>query len=256
MSHAMAFFNPIQLIATLFLALVALPLAFLACITTWLACWILVTRLLFVYAELAWEIVRYTLYDRWRPGHYIESPSVSRRSSRAVSPIGSPPRSPEFSSFKGAPRSRRRAGSLSSTASTVPRVAFSALLEPNPNALERDFEGLGGWVIHDDGADKADEQAWDTLNPRLETVETHRHHSRAHTVATPFSSGDYTFGSPARSGMMSVSHSPERLTTTGLSPRSPGSRTPTRTRGVGPLTHVDRSDSYFPLQAQLRKIAA
>lgn len=252
----MAFFNPIQLIATLFLALVALPLAFLACITTWLACWILVTRLLFVYAELAWEIVRYTLYDRWRPGHYIESPSVSRRSSRAVSPIGSPPRSPEFSSFKGAPRSRRRAGSISSNASAVPRVAFSGattILEPNPNALERDFEGLGGWVIRD-GADDPSEQAWNSLNPRLEPRESHRHHSRAHTVATPLS-GNYTFGSPARSGRTSVSHSPERLTTTGLSPRSPGSRTPTRVR-VGALTHLERSDSYFPLQAQLKKIAA
>ncbi|KAK6081065.1 hypothetical protein SCUP234_02749 [Seiridium cupressi] len=255
----MAFLNPIQIIATLFLALVALPLAFLAGITTWLACWILALRLLWVYAELGLEILRYVLWDRWWPGQYIESPSVSRRSSRPASPSASPPRSPISSaSPKGGLRSRRRTGSSSSAGSMGPRVAFSGatLLEPS-NALERDFEGLGGWRIAGQG-DAADEHAWGSLNSRLEIPGQHRHHSRAQTHAGAFSNG-YPLGSSIRTGSKSGSHSPDRLLLTmGQGPRgSESSRTPTRVK-VGPFTNLERIDSYFPLaaSAQPRKIPA
>ncbi|KAH6659645.1 hypothetical protein BKA67DRAFT_529790 [Truncatella angustata] len=256
------FINPVHILVGSFLFMVSIPLAAFAFWTTWFAFSVLAARLVYVYLQMTWETTRYVLWDRWVPGQYIESPPVSRRPSRPVTPSGrSPARSSISPSSRGASSTRRR---TDSTSSAGPRVAFSGavLLEPShKNALERDFEGLGGWRIQDDGRDTTNENAWDSLNARLELQDHHqlqRHHYRSHTHAGSFANS-YNFASPpVRLGARSGPHSPGPLTTGAtLSPHSPRSRTPTRVR-AGPLKTLERQDSYFPLvdSTHIRNIAA
>lgn len=248
--NAMAI-NPLQILIFPFVFLVALPLALCAGFTTILAFLVLFLRLFLVYFDVGLETLRYVVLGHDQQGRHIQSPSSSRQSSPPVSPAASPPSSPEASSSRSR-RRRRRTGSVGSNGSAALGGLDGAALTTS-TGLDRDFEGVGGWRLQD-GADLADEHAWDSLNSRLEIPEFHRHHHRSHSGGA-VQSGTSGIGLFTKAGTRLGSTSPEGLRiTTGTSPNSSRSRTPTRNR-LDPFTSVP--DGYFPPYApQLRKVGA
>jgi hypothetical protein len=240
----MAFFNPLQFFIFPFVFLIALPLALFAGLTTVLAFFVLFIRLFMVYFDVGLETLRYVFVGHNQNRRIVELPLSSRRPSLQMTPIGSPPSSPESTKSQ---RTRRRADSIGSSSTSL-HSGLGALATISGTGLDRDFEGVGGWRLQD-SVDDAEERAWESLNSRLEVPDHHRHHFRSHSGG-----GGLYMKSDSRIGAAG----PERLMrTNSSSPNSSRIRTPT-VLNMEPFTSTEPGDSYFPPYAspQLRKVVA
>ncbi|KAI1853249.1 hypothetical protein JX265_000252 [Neoarthrinium moseri] len=248
----MALPNLVLVLLLPFAVLAALPFAIFAAFTSILAFFVLWLQLIWANFAVLLETLRYVFLGHGRPRHFVPSPSESRRSSRPTSPTMSPPLSPEALSPKSY-RPRRRTASIGSNGA-IASGHYGGQLLTTSSALDRDYEGLGGWRLQD-GRNAADEKAWESLNSRFEVPDHHRHHYRSQTHSGA-PAGACRVGSSNASGARSNPHSPERVTLAiGSNSHSPRSRTPSRAK-VEPFTNVDQG-SYFPpfTSTQPRKIA-
>ncbi|KAI0132188.1 hypothetical protein BJ170DRAFT_234859 [Xylariales sp. AK1849] len=230
----MALLNPLQILIFPLVFLVALPLAICAGFTTILASLVLFLRLFMVYFDVGVETCRYALVGHGRQSRFIESPSVSRRSSRPTSPVA------------------RRSESLG-TSSMLPPHGLPDVLPLTPiTELVRDYEGVGGWRYRD-SANAEDEHAWESLNSRLEVTDHHRHHFRSSSGGALLS-GTPGLGLYTKPGSRTGPHSP--ITTT-FSPNSLRNRTPSKTK-IETSASMDREGSYFPplTMPKLKRVAA
>jgi hypothetical protein len=247
MGSAGWFSNPFYLLVIPFILLLLIPISICAGITTMIASFILILRLFLVYCDFGLELVRLVLGGRDQPEHYVESPSMSRRPSGPTTPTESPTNSP-LTLFPKSHKGRRSSATIGYSGSYPhDRLGWSST-----KSLTRDYEGLGGWRLRD-SRNSADEHAWESLNSRLEIPDSHRHHFRSQTCVV--SPGSERVRPSARHGSRSGPHSPERHA---LTPSSPRSRTPTRTK-IEPFTNISREDStsYFPFMSSpaSRKVA-
>jgi len=196
-----------------FLLLFSLPLAFFAILTTTLAFWLLVIRVVFVYYELAMTLLRASI---------------------APSTLPQPPTPPPLSPTKhrGSPRSRRASRSSSSGSSDLHVWRTTADFKSQSSATLalstplRDYEGVGGWRFQEG---EEEEALWMGMNSRLELPASQmRRHQRS-----------LTGGSRASSGRAS----PE-LVRTPLAIRTPG-------RGRGPGSGAASPENYFNMPTRV-----
>lgn len=155
----------LSLIGPPILLSLALPLAFLATVTTTLAFGALLFRASIVYFELGVAVTQSWLL----PNATSKSPLDRGKSSDVNTPAAS-----------AANGRRRSKGSGSGTPGTrTPRrtESFGTVFGPS-----RDFEGVGGWRFADDARD---DETWIGINSRLElpaasgpSVPPHRRHRR------------------------------------------------------------------------------
>ncbi|KAH8681325.1 hypothetical protein BX600DRAFT_429276 [Xylariales sp. PMI_506] len=230
--------------------LVALPLATFAGATTILAWFILLGRLCLAYVEVGLETLHYVYQGRSR---FIESPSVSRRSSQPSSPIDSRSHSPRSGSPQSI-RNRRRNVSFV-TINRKSQYGFDGLAVPSGPGLDRDYEGLGGPRLGD-SLNAADEHAWESINSRFEMPNPHRNHFRSHSGGAVLAMGNGA-APYMKVGLRTGPLSPvEPRIATAWSPNSSRSRTPTRNK-MEPFTNVEQEGSYFPIitSHEFRKIA-
>lgn len=229
----MSWLKPSRLLVVPLVFVVAVPLAVCAGLTTILAFLVLFFRLFLVYFDLAIDTLRYVVLGR----------SIDPAASRTPHATTPAPSSPTQSSPRR--RRNRRDSSVSSGVNAVVGNLDGAPLSLG-SALERDFEGVGGWRLKSADADPAgtDEQQWYSLNSRLEMPDR-KHHFRTQ------SGGDINPTSRSAIGLYGMKSAPRtggqqspqsiRLTT---SPSQLRSKTPTGTRQRG-LMRLD-PDGYFP----------
>ncbi|KAH7035610.1 uncharacterized protein B0I36DRAFT_94629 [Microdochium trichocladiopsis] len=229
----MSWLKPFKLLIVPFVFIVAVPLAICAGLTTILAFLVLFFRLFVVYFDLAIDTLRYVLLGR----SFDNTASPASRSPHATTPTPSSP-------TQLSPR-RRRNRRDSSTASIRTTGSFDGLPLSLGSALERDFEGVGGWRLKSADADPGgtDDQQWYSLNSRLEMPDR-KHHFRTR------SGGDINPGSRSAIGLYGMKavprtgqQSPEAARMT-ASPTFLRARTPTGVKQRG-LTRLDQ-DGYFP----------
>lgn len=285
----MALLNPVYGLIVPFLFVVTIPLAVLAGITTTLAFSVLMFRVAVVYIDIAVNMV-----PQYVTGRRIYSfPRGFANSLLTTPPAGSsllPPPSP--------PKSRRGSVSVSSSGRNTPsptnRVApvrhhrrrrtsgasFASVgsVEDGGNGLlssgskrtsfvmvgpsigmDRDFEGVGGWRLNGENAE--DDDAWTSLNSRLELPIDVRHHRRSPSGATTpggggGGGGDFLImkgsarskeGSPELGGSSKRGRE-RREKGSAWSPNSSRQRTPNGLPSMPPpLTTIAQTDgSYFP----------
>jgi hypothetical protein len=231
----MGLINPLQILITPLIILVALPLAFFAGLTTTFAFLVLFQRLALVYLDVGLETIKVLFLGHGQQSSYLQSPSLSRRPSAPVSPSYSIPSTPEeIWASKDRRRRRRSVGSET----TTPPPGFDGLALTPSTGLDRDFEGVGGWRLKE-GADPMDDMTWESLNSRLEIPD--RHHYRSHSGGALLAGPNPYMKVEMKGGAVSPKRSRNR---TGVSPNSSRSRTPTRTKvgftGLG-------NDSVFAL---------
>ncbi|KXJ95253.1 hypothetical protein Micbo1qcDRAFT_25161 [Microdochium bolleyi] len=230
----MGWLKPFRLLVVPVVLVVAIPLAICAGLTTVLAFLVLFFRLFVVYFDLAIDTLRYVVL-----GRSIDSTaSLASTSSQATTPAPSSP-----TQLSPRRRRNRRDSLTTATTNTIPNV--DGALFSLGSALERDFEGVGGWRLKSAEADPdgLDDQQWFNLNSRLAMPER-KHHFRTQSggdikSASRSAIGLYGLKGPVRGGPVSPENF--RMTT---SPSQLRARTPTGMKQRG-LTRVDQ-DGYFP----------
>ncbi|KAJ1331714.1 hypothetical protein MN608_05175 [Microdochium nivale] len=230
----MGWLNPFRLLVVPVVFIVAIPLAICAGMTTILAFLVLFSRLFIVYFDLAIDTLRYVLLGRG-----IDSTaSLPSSSPQATTPAPSSP-----TQLSPRRRRNRRDVSIATSANTIPNVDGPSL--SLGSALERDFEGVGGWRLKSAEADSinSNEQQWFNLNSRLEVPQP-KHHFRTQSggainSVSRSAIGLYGLKGPVRGGPVSPENF--RMTT---SPNHLRTRTPTGMKQRG-LTRIDQ-DGYFP----------
>lgn len=204
-----------------FLFVVTVPLAIFASITTLLAFSILFCRVVLVYLDLLVSLIPQAIHRRCQPRILESPPSSVLAGSSASSPT--------------LHRRRHRRNSVISTNGSASSLISERSLGLMPSVgPERDFEGIGGWRVGE-----ADNDAWTTVNPRIESPGWQHgrlHHHRSH------SGGPVTPGDSGILMMKSRARSPASVSKLAL-PNSGRARTPPTSRAA--IT----SDSYFPSSA-------
>ncbi|KAI1130511.1 hypothetical protein F5Y10DRAFT_114577 [Nemania abortiva] len=227
----MPFFSPVKFIVLPFAFLVALPLALAAGATTILAFLVLFLRLFLVYFDVGLETLRYILV-----GHATQARSIASRGTPGPSTNATPLPSPTATTFRHRRRTKRRGSGGSG--SITPVAGFDGLSAVTPSiGLERDFEGVGGWRL-----ESVNEQQWYNLNSRLENP-YRRHHFRSQSGGAVMSGPTGPGTTLARSGAVTVSHSPVKSKRT-PSPGWPSLRTAANAHKPQGLAKADQ-DGYF-----------
>jgi hypothetical protein len=249
----MALVNPVYAFFVPFLFVVTVPLALFAGLTTLLAFSVLIFRVAIVYLDIAISLVPQSITGiqpgRYRPRHrplllqngqppQLQAGGGGRFFASRPSAAFASPQSPAPSPTSVGRRRRRRPSSASivSNGTITPGAGaaadgsfgFSLSLGP-----ERDYEGVGGWRVGDDG----DDEVWTTINSRLELPDRHHHHYRSASgggVITPGDGGFLTMKGRPRTGSSEARPRPA------VSPNCSRARTPTGSRS-------GHSDGYFPL---------
>ena len=152
------------------LLLVSVPLATFAVLTTTIAFWILLFRVVLVYIALGSALLR----------AYI-SPASSEQ------PVDLPPRSPlreRAMQFQRSSKADSVGGAETPKRRPTKSESFASLVGPGSH---RDFEGVGGWR---EAGDDEEEALWMGMNRRLELPsDTIRRHHRSSTGGSQRFSG-------------------------------------------------------------------
>ncbi|KAK0718179.1 hypothetical protein B0T26DRAFT_644683 [Lasiosphaeria miniovina] len=181
----MALINPVHGLVVPFLCMFTIPLAIFAGITTALAFSVLMFRVAVVYLDIALTLI---------PQYFVSRSRPRILSSSAVSGTGNHEHQHSYSR-DGRPRSRHSSQvSLASIGTITPihedevtPLITESGLTPSVG-MDRDFEGIGGWRLDDDG----DDANWANINSRLE-LPLERSSTRRSQSAGPVTPGEGTW---------------------------------------------------------------
>lgn len=164
------------------LLLLSLPLFFSAVLTTSLAFFTLLFRVLLIYAEIALALLRTNLAPHASPRSTLPTAQLTLAHKPTTQPPSPSRLQPRRLSSSGA--STLKAGEKRSGSTTPLAPSTSGLGIYSSSNPSRDFEGLGGWRVNDD--DEEEDVLWTGMNSRLELPAEEKkgkrkHHQRSYT---------------------------------------------------------------------------
>ena len=163
------------------LLFISIPLVIFAVVTTIAASSTLFFRVLLVYADLAFVLIKNQFLHHHHTSKSPSSPSPAGRRARKSPQHGRRRRS---STSSGDPLTFGGSRTPRSTESSSGLGIYSV------GNMQRDFEGVGGWRIPNT---ESEDSLWTSMNTRLELPASfvegrHRHHRRSITSGGPSSS--------------------------------------------------------------------